>query len=431
MLTVNDLNIAIVGLGYVGLPLAVEFGVDHKVVAFDVDKQRIAELRGGFDRTNEVSSSVLSCSPNIKFTSDEDDLANCNCYIVAVPTPVDDNKEPDLEALESASKLVGKNLDDGNIIVFESTVYPGMTEEFCAPILSSSSGLEPAADSPNGSGFYLGYSPERTNPGDKKHTIRSIVKITSGCCVYSANIVDELYKKVCDAGTFKAASIKVAEAAKIMENVQRDVNVALMNEFSVVFERLNISTIDVLQAAKTKWNFIDFKPGLVGGHCVGVDPYYLVHKAKKSGYDMRVVLASRAVNDGMAAFVSQKFKDDLIKNDTDTSKAKILLMGLTFKENCPDCRNSMSFELFHCLSSFAEQVDVFDPWVEDRALPLKVKRNLVSEVTDRCYDGIIIAVAHSGFKEKGESYYRSIVKEGGIIFDLKGLFEPGTFHYNL
>ena len=347
---VNDIKLAVIGLGYVGLPLAAEFATSREVAGFDIDESRIAELKGGNDRTCELDPAELEAATGLRFTNDADDLKDCNCYIITVPTPVDAAKKPDMAALLSASKLVGSLLKAGDIVIYESTVYPGATEDDCAPVLAQQSGLSYAADANDADEvFHLGYSPERINPGDKQHRVTDIVKVTSGSSPDIADLIDTLYASIITAGTYKAESIRVAEAAKVIENTQRDVNIALINELAVIFDKLAIDTEAVLKAAGTKWNFLPFRPGLVGGHCIGVDPYYLTHKALQVGYNPEIILAGRRLNDGMSQHVADRLVQAMLKNNINVIDARVLVMGLTFKENCPDTRNSKVFDFIQHL----------------------------------------------------------------------------------
>ncbi len=415
MLTLEETKICVVGLGYVGLPLAVEFGMKFDTVGFDLKKDRIEELKNGVDNTLEVSSEELANTLRLQFTNSAEEIKNSNVYIVSVPTPIDFSKRPNLRPLESASKSIGQVLNKGDIVIYESTVYPGATEEVCVPILEKESGLLFNSD------FYCGYSPERVNPGDKEHRIPSIVKVTSGSTPQIAQFVDSLYRTIITAGTHLASSIKVAEAAKVIENTQRDVNIALINELSLIFNRLGINTKEVLEAAGTKWNFLPFQPGLVGGHCIGVDPYYLTHKAQEVGYHPEMILAGRRLNDEMGSYIAARVIKLMMRKNINVSKAKILVMGLTFKENCPDLRNTRVVDIIYELSDFGLQVDVFDPWVDkDEALK---EYNLV--MTDKpkkqYYDGIVLAVAHKQFLDIGADDIESFCNKNHIIFDVKNI----------
>jgi len=420
----ENLKLAIIGLGYVGLPLAMEFSKTRPVVGFDNNKKRIKELKKGFDRTNEFDKLELSQAKDLIYSSDIKDLAECDCYIITVPTPIDNQNKPDFSALISASSIVGEVLSKGNIVVYESTVYPGATEEVCAPILSKNSGLIYAStEFPKDSNvFYLGYSPERINPGDKTHRIKDIIKITSGSTPAIANLIDQLYKSIIKAGTYKAESIRVAEAAKVIENTQRDVNIALINELAIIFERLNLDTKAVLKAAETKWNFIPFQPGLVGGHCIGVDPYYLTHKTLQTGYKPQIILAGRRLNDNMPSYVAKRFVKLMLNNNINILKAKILVLGLTFKENCSDTRNSKVFDMIESLSSYKCNVDIYDPNVNKKYITSKLHGKLITLPETQKYDGIILAVKHNIFLEKGIINLRKYGKIGHVFFDLKHAF---------
>ena len=417
----NTYKIAIIGLGYVGLPLAVAFAQKYPVVGYDVLAERVEELQQGTDRTLELDKDdILSvtCSHNgikgLYLSSDQAAIADCNIYIITVPTPINEFKCPDLTALLSATKTVGSCLDQGNIVIYESTVYPGCTEEDCVPILEKASGLKYNRD------FYCGYSPERINPGDKVRTLTKIQKVTSGSTPEIAEKVDKLYVSIIDAGTYKASSIKVAEAAKAIENAQRDLNISFMNELSLIFDRMGIDTTDVLEAAATKWNFLQFKPGLVGGHCIGVDPYYLTHKARMLGYDPRVILSGRAVNDSMGAFIAGKVVKMMISHDVKIKLAKVLIMGITFKENCPDIRNTKVVDVYNELVEFGLQVDVYDPWADTQNVYDKYHITLLKEEPQPDYKAVIIAVAHDVFKEIDFQAFKS---SGCVIFDTKSFID--------
>ena len=422
--SIDDLVIAVIGLGYVGLPLAVSFSHTRQVVGFDINKVRIDALREGHDTTAELTKQELLEAKNLTLTTDEKDLMACNCFIVTVPTPVDSAKRPDLTPLLSATRLVAGLLKESDIVIYESTVFPGATEENCGELLTGISGLQCASTDDQKAGcFYLGYSPERVNPGDKQHKIQDIVKVTSGSTPAVADLIDELYSSIITAGTFKAKTIRVAEAAKVIENIQRDVNIGLINELAVIFDKLNIDTQDVLQAAGTKWNFLPFKPGLVGGHCIGVDPYYLTHKAVETGHNPEIILAGRRINDAMAEHVAMRVLKLMLEHDITPLKARILMLGVTFKEDCPDIRNSKVFELVEHLECFNCELDVFDPLVvpdnedSERQLP-----NMINEPLEGHYDAIILAVPHRYFLEKGVAELRSLGKANHIFFDLKSAF---------
>ena len=409
-------QIAIIGLGYVGLPLAVAFSNYFKVVGFDNNKKRIGDLLNGLDITNELSKPELKKLKKIKLTSDQKYLNSCNIYIVTVPTPIDKLKKPDLKYLISASTTVGKYISKGDIVIYESTVYPGATEGDCVPILEKYSGLKFNHD------FFCGYSPERINPGDKKNNLKNIKKITSGSTPNIAEFIDKLYLQIIDAGTYKASSIKIAEAAKVIENIQRDVNIALVNELSIIFNALEIDTEEVLEAAATKWNFIKYKPGLVGGHCISVDPYYLTHKAKSQGILSQVILAGRKVNDNMASHIVSQLIKYMVKKEITINKSNILIMGFTFKENCNDLRNTMVSELVLGLKEYNCNVDIFDPWIDIKETKKDYKYNFLSEIKKSKYDGIILAVAHDKFKDIGIKKIRKYGKSSVAIYDLKHIF---------
>ncbi len=416
MLKLEETKIGMIGLGYVGLPLAVEFGKKMPVIGLDINPDRIAELRQGRDSSLEVEPEELKEATQLTYTADPADLGDCNVYIVTVPTPIDEYKRPDLSPLESASKSVGKLLSKGDIVIYESTVYPGATEEVCIPILEAESGLTFNVD------FYAGYSPERINPGDKEHRVINILKVTSGSTPEVADFVDNLYKEVIVAGTHKASSIKVAEAAKVIENTQRDVNIALINELALIFNRLNINTEEVLIAAGTKWNFLPFRPGLVGGHCIGVDPYYLTHKAQEIGYHPAMILAGRRTNDGMGAYVTQQVVKLMNKKRVAAADAKVLIMGLTFKENCPDLRNTRVVDIVDEFKEYGAHVDVYDPWINPDEAQHEYSITPVTELKSGYYDAVILAVSHKQFVEMGLDKIRSLLNENGVLFDVKYLF---------
>lgn len=408
-----ELKIAIIGLGYVGLPLAVEFGKKTPVVGFDIHQRRIDELRDGQDHTLEVSPEELRQATQLSYSANLEDLKSCNFFIVTVPTPIDDYKQPDLTPLIKASTSIGKVLKKGGIVVYESTVYPGATEEMCIPVLEQVSGLKFNKD------FFAGYSPERINPGDKLHRVTNILKITSGSTPEVAEFVDQVYNLVIEAGTHKAESIKVAEAAKVIENTQRDVNIALINELAVIFNKMGIDTESVLKAAGTKWNFLPFRPGLVGGHCIGVDPYYLTHKAQSIGYHPEIILAGRRLNDSMGAYVVTQLVKKMIKQKIQVEGAKVLLLGLSFKENCPDIRNTKVVDIIKELQEYNIEVDVYDPWISAEEAQLEYGITPVTVVNKACYDAMILAVAHNQFKEMGETGIRALGKEIHVLYDLK------------
>jgi len=408
-------TISVIGLGYVGLPLALEFAKKFTVIGFDIDSKRIEELRSGFDSTNEAEESELIQS-RLRFSSDMSEIDSSNIYIVTVPTPIDSNKLPNLQPLISASQTVGRALVKNDIVIFESTVFPGATEEICVPELENYSNLTFNKD------FFVGYSPERINPGDKSHRLKDIVKVTSGSNAKTAHTIDTLYGSIIEAGTHMAPSIKVAEAAKVIENTQRDLNIALINELSIIFNRLNINTDDVLAAAGTKWNFLPFRPGLVGGHCIGVDPYYLTYKSQSLGYEPEVILAGRRLNDNMSGYISDQVIDYFLKNNINADQSTVLIMGLTFKENCPDLRNSKVFDLFLSLQKSVKKVDVYDPWANKKSIKKEYGVDLLEKPPKNSYDCIIIAVAHEIFLKDGLSIIKGFGKGQHAIFDLKSLF---------
>jgi UDP-N-acetyl-D-glucosamine/UDP-N-acetyl-D-galactosamine dehydrogenase len=409
-------KIAIIGLGYVGLPLALEFSKKFDVIGFDINESRVNELVSGFDRTLEVEARDLEQSKKLTFTSLPADICNRNIYIITVPTPIDNSKNPDLSYIEKACKLVGKALKGKEIIIFESTVYPGATEEICVPILENYSELKFNQD------FFCGYSPERINPGDKKHRVTNIKKITSGSTPVIADKVDSLYQKIITAGTHKTSSIKIAEAAKVIENTQRDVNIALINEFALLFHKLGIDSQEVLNAAGTKWNFLPFRPGLVGGHCIGVDPYYLTYKASQVGYNPEMILAGRRLNDSMGQYIVDQMIVLMKKNNIQLDTANILIMGLTFKEDCPDYRNTRVIDLFEGLKKHVKNVEVFDPWVNKSEVKLEYNFSPIDKIKDNYYDGIIVAVAHKKFKQLGIKKIRKFGRDKCVIYDVKSMF---------
>ncbi|GAA5185173.1 Vi polysaccharide biosynthesis UDP-N-acetylglucosamine C-6 dehydrogenase TviB [Acinetobacter kookii] len=413
MLQLSELKIAIIGLGYVGLPLAVEFGKQVSVVGFDIHQKRIDELKSGQDHTLEVSPEELKQSTHLTYTANLEDLNDCNFFIVTVPTPIDEYKQPDLTPLVKASQSIGKVLKKGDIVVYESTVYPGATEEVCIPELEKVSGLKFNQD------FFAGYSPERINPGDKLHRVTNILKITSGSTPEVADFVDQVYNLIIEAGTHKASSIKVAEAAKVIENTQRDVNIALINELALIFNKMEIDTEAVLEAAGTKWNFLPFRPGLVGGHCIGVDPYYLTHKAQAIGYHPEIILAGRRLNDGMGAYVVTQLVKGMLKKRIQVEDAKVLILGLSFKENCPDIRNTRIIDIVNELKEYHVNVDVYDPWVDRAEAEHEYGIDPVSTLTENSYDAIILAVAHHQFKEMGVEKIRALGKAEHVLYDLK------------
>jgi UDP-N-acetyl-D-galactosamine dehydrogenase len=414
----KDAKIGIIGLGYVGLPLAVEFGKKRPVVGFDIDARRIDQLRQGIDVTRETATEELVEARHLVYSSDLEDLQSCNVFIVTVPTPIDDHKRPDLTPLIKASETVGKALKKGDIVIYESTVYPGCTEEDCVPILERFSALTFNQD------FYCGYSPERINPGDKDHRLTSIVKVTSGSTPEAAELVDSLYREIIIAGTHKATSIKVAEAAKVIENTQRDLNIALMNELSVIFQRMNIDTHEVLQAAGTKWNFLPFKPGMVGGHCIGVDPYYLTHKAESLGYNPQVILAGRRINDNMGRYVARNVIRLMLKNGIDVARSTVGIMGITFKENCPDIRNSKAIDIIRELVSWNVNVVVTDPWADAEAVEQEYGLRLSEIDASQKVDAIVVAVAHDAFKARSLQELHGLCSSPNpVLADVKGLYD--------
>lgn len=413
MLSIADLKIAVIGLGYVGLPLAVEFGKKVPVVGFDIYQKRIDELRNGQDHTLEVSPEELKQATQLTYSANLEDLRGCNFFIVTVPTPIDEFKQPDLTPLIKASTSIGKVLKKGDVVVYESTVYPGATEETCIPFLEQVSGLKFNQD------FFAGYSPERINPGDKLHRVTNILKITSGSTPEVADFVDQVYNLVIEAGTHKAASIKVAEAAKVIENTQRDVNIALINELAVIFNKMGIDTEAVLKAAGTKWNFLPFRPGLVGGHCIGVDPYYLTHKAQAIGYHPEIILAGRRLNDGMGTYVVTQLVKKMIKKKIQVEGAKVLLLGLSFKENCPDIRNTKIIDIVKELEEYHIEVDVYDPWVDSAEAQHEYNILPIDAPQSAEYDAIILAVAHEQFKQMGAKEIRKFGKAEHVLYDLK------------
>ncbi|PFG53743.1 UDP-N-acetyl-D-galactosamine dehydrogenase [Marinobacter sp. LV10R520-4] len=412
-------TIAVIGLGYVGLPLAAAFGMKRRVIGFDINATRVQQLRDGVDVTQEVSSEELAEVSQLSFTTELEDLRECSVFIITVPTPIDQFKAPDLTPLIKASETVGQVLKAGDIVIYESTVYPGATEEVCVPILARVSGLVFNKD------FFAGYSPERINPGDKEHRVTTIKKVTAGSTPEIADIVDQLYAGVITAGTFKASSIRVAEAAKVIENTQRDVNIALMNELAMIFKRMNIDTHEVLAAAGTKWNFLPFKPGLVGGHCIGVDPYYLTHKAQAVGYHPEIILAGRRINDGMAAYSAAELVKAMIRNRQTISGSRVLIMGLTFKENCPDLRNTKVVDLIKELGEFGCQVDVTDSWASSAEAEREYGLSLVEQPQPGTYNALVIAVAHKQYTCLAEADFRALLQPGGVLFDLKGVLALG------
>lgn len=427
----KDSIIAVIGLGYVGLPLAVEFGRSRKVVGYDIDESRIDELRNGYDRTRETTAEELQSATRLAFTADADQLANADVYIVTVPTPIDSNKRPNLKPLESASSMIGTRITPGNVVIFESTVYPGCTEEICVPIIERASGLActwedmpPTSADQENKGFYAGYSPERINPGDRDRRLKDITKVTSGSSYLSSVAIDDLYAEIVTAGTHRAPSIKVAEAAKVIENTQRDLNIALVNELSVIFERLSIDTEAVLNAAGTKWNFLPFKPGLVGGHCIGVDPYYLTHRSQMAGYEPEVILAGRRLNDSMGQRVAQNMVKQLSKIGKSPSECNVRVLGATFKENCPDLRNTKVTDIISELKTFGVTVSLFDPVADSAELELTFPEISADSALDPKLDGLIIAVAHNEFVTIEDASFERMLAEGCVIYDLKHIKPP-------
>ncbi len=414
----KKINLAIIGLGYVGLPLALEFAKKRSIIAFDIDKKRIKELKLGFDKNHETKKKELKFLNKLFFTSNKKDLKSANCYIITVPTPINSSKRPDLKPLFDASKMISEFIKKGDIVIYESTVYPGCIEEKCVPLIEKLSKLKFNKD------FFCGYSPERMNPGDKKHTVSNIKKITSGSTTEIRDLVDSLYKEIVSVGTHKASSIRVAEAAKVIENTQRDLNIALINELSIIFNKMNIDTQEVLNAASSKWNFLPFKPGLVGGHCIGVDPYYLTFKAASIGYDPKIILAGRELNDNMGNYVASRIIKEMKKKNIKIKNSKILIMGCTFKENCSDIRNSGVQKVVKKLKKFDCKIDLYDPWVD----PVSTKKVFdiypISKLSGKnIYDGIIIAVAHDNFKSLKIKTISNLCKKRHIIYDLKYLFK--------
>jgi UDP-N-acetyl-D-galactosamine dehydrogenase len=412
-ISLGQIKLAVIGLGYVGLPLAVEFSRIRSVVGFDINPKRISELTSGHDHTLEVSNDELGLASALTFTANVADLKQCNVYIVTVPTPIDKHKQPDMTPLIAASEMLGSVLAKGDLVIYESTVYPGATEDDCVPVLEQVSGLTFNSD------FYAGYSPERINPGDKEHRVSTIKKVTSGSTAEIADLVDALYGEIITAGTHKAGSIKIAEAAKVIENTQRDVNIALINELAMIFNKMGIDTEEVLKAAGSKWNFLPFRPGLVGGHCIGVDPYYLTHKAESIGYYPQMILAGRRVNDGMGVYIAGQLVKALIKKQIQVGGARILIMGLAFKENCPDLRNTKVVDIIAELKEYRMNIEVFDPWVDKDAAVREYDIVPINEPETGAYDAIIMAVAHTQFKALGAPAIRTLGKDNHVIYDLK------------
>ncbi|WP_213686654.1 Vi polysaccharide biosynthesis UDP-N-acetylglucosamine C-6 dehydrogenase TviB [Acinetobacter sp. WY4] len=425
MLQLSDLKIAIIGLGYVGLPLAVEFGKQLPVVGFDIQQKRIQELQSGQDHTLEVSSEELKQAIHLSYSANLDDLRSCNFFIVTVPTPIDEFKQPDLTPLIKASTSIGKVLKKGDVVVYESTVYPGATEEACIPVLEQVSGLKFNQD------FFAGYSPERINPGDKLHRVTNILKVTSGSTPEVADFVDAVYQLIVTAGTHKAPSIKVAEAAKVIENTQRDVNIALINELAVIFNKLGIDTEAVLQAAGTKWNFLPFRPGLVGGHCIGVDPYYLTHKAQSLGLHPEIILAARRLNDRMGEYVATQLIKEMVKQRIQVVGSKILVMGLSFKENCPDIRYTKIVDMVKALKEYDLDLDIYDPWVDPKEVEHEYGLAPVNALKNNEYDAIVLAVAHDQFKQMTAAEIHALGKSKHVLYDLKYLLENDGLNIRL
>ena len=415
--SLRNCKIGVVGLGYVGLPLAVEFGKHFRTVGFDIKAARVAELKKGHDSTLEVEPGELRAAKSLSYSTDVKDLKSCHVFIVTVPTPIDGYKRPDLTPIVRASELLGGVLKKNDIVVFESTVYPGCTEEIAVPILERLSGLTFNRD------FFCGYSPERINPGDKQHRLTTIKKITSGSTPEAADFVDSLYASIVKAGTHKASSIRVAEAAKVIENTQRDVNIALINELALIFNRLGIDTEEVLEAAGTKWNFLPFRPGLVGGHCIGVDPYYLTHKAQEIGYHPEMILAGRRINDNMAIYVAERIAQLMIKKRIHVKGSRILVMGLTFKENCPDVRNSKVADVVRELQKYGAKVDVYDPWVDHAEAQHEYGIKPIGKLAKGKYDAVVLAVAHKEFRDMGIDAIRSLARKPHVLYDIKYLFD--------
>lgn len=423
MLEFKDSKIAIIGLGYVGLPLAFAFSEKYPVIGYDINSNRISELNNGIDSTNEIKD--FSQMGNLQFTDELEKIINCNIFIVTVPTPVDQYKQPDLSLIKSASEMIGKIISKGSFVIFESTVFPGATEEICLPIIEDISGLKLNED------FFAGYSPERINPGDETRGVKDIKKVTSGSSKDAASFIDNLYSSIITAGTFMASSIKVAEAAKVIENTQRDLNIALMNELSIIFDRLRIDTNDVLEAASTKWNFLKFQPGLVGGHCIGVDPYYLTHKAQAVGYNPEIILAGRRLNDEMPSLAALRLVKLMIKKELQIVGARILILGITFKENCPDTRNSKVLDLVLELQSYGAFVDVLDPICNAESIQSNPNINLIGSAEKNTYDAIILAVPHKVFLNDGIDWINSLLKQVSIFFDLKSIFPKDSSNLRL
>ena len=420
MLNLDKASIGIIGLGYVGLPLAVEFSKQRPTIGFDLKARRVDELRRHIDVTREVSTEELQQASTLEFSCDINDLRACTVFIVAVPTPIDRNKRPDFAPLVKASETVSKVLKKGDVVIYESTVYPGATEEVCVPILERDSGLIFNQD------FFAGYSPERINPGDHQHRLPTIVKVTSGSTPQAADFVDALYGLVITAGTFKASSMRVAEAAKVIENTQRDVNIALINELALIFNRLGIDTLEVLKAAGTKWNFLPFRPGLVGGHCIGVDPYYLTHKAQEVGYHPEMILAGRRLNDDMGRYIASETVKLMLKRRIHVADAHILVLGLAFKENCPDLRNTRVTDIIDELATFGAKIEVYDPWIDQDEAASLYGVSMIAELPQQRYDAVILAVAHEEFTQLSETELRSLCRDNAVIYDVKHALPQGV-----
>jgi len=417
MITLDQVNIGIIGLGYVGLPLAVEFGKKFPTKGFDINEKRVAELKTGVDNTLEVESELLTAAKQLTYISNLEDLKDCNVYIVTVPTPIDAHKNPVLTPLIQASKDLSTVVTKGDIIIYESTVYPGTTEEVCVPFIESGSGLKMNED------FYIGYSPERINPGDKEHRVTNILKVTSGSTPEAADLIDELYRSIITAGTHKASSVRVAEASKVIENTQRDLNIALVNELAIIFQRMGIDTLEVLEAAGTKWNFLPFRPGLVGGHCIGVDPYYLTHKAQETGHHPELILAGRRINDKMGEYIVIQLTKLMTQRKIHVVDSNVLILGFTFKENCPDLRNTRVIDMVHELKTYHANVDVYDPWISTKESEAEYNISLVDKLETGKYDAVIIAVAHDEFKKMGISKIRELCKSNSVVYDVKYTFD--------
>lgn len=409
----SRIQICVIGQGYVGLPLAVEFGKFFETIGYDLDKKRIQELQANIDRTLECSSTELKASEKLSFSNKIDDIRSANIYIVTVPTPIDQHNTPNLTPLIKASEMLGQIINRGDYVIYESTVYPGATEEDCIPLIEKHSGLKLNQD------FYAGYSPERINPGDKEHRVTNILKVTSGSTPEAAEFIDKLYRSIITAGTHKASSIKVAEAAKVIENTQRDVNIALVNELALIFDKMGIDTLEVLEAAGTKWNFLPFRPGLVGGHCIGVDPYYLTHKAQAIGYHPEMILSGRRINDGMHRHIAEKVLRLMTKKKIQVVGGNILVMGLTFKENCPDIRNTKVIDLIRELQSFHANVDVYDPWAKDSEVKAEYGLDLINKPSQNHYDAVILCVAHDEIKAMRTEHITALCKTNHVIYDVK------------